>query len=154
MGQSLSGLVFQPPMDCWSRFQNNESIFMIGSKSGRSVPSFLIDVGASITVIYSHGNSEIIPMLYDYLNYLTRKLFVNILAYEYNGYYPNSENCSEEGCYSDISIVYDYLIEEKGFSPRQIVLWGVSLGSGPSCYLCEKLSKRGEILGGLILQVS
>jgi hypothetical protein len=37
--------------------------------------------------------------------------------------------------------------------PENIVLYGRSLGSGPSCYLAEKLQKENIQIGGLILQV-
>lgn len=38
--------------------------------------------------------------------------------------------------------------------PENIVLYGRSLGSGPSCYLAQRLSKAGIQIGGLILQAS
>jgi len=38
-------------------------------------------------------------------------------------------------------------------SPNRIVLYGRSLGSGPSCYLAQKLSRNGTPVGGVILQV-
>ena len=37
--------------------------------------------------------------------------------------------------------------------PENIVLYGRSLGSGPSCYLAERLQKENIQIGGLILQV-
>ena len=36
---------------------------------------------------------------------------------------------------------------------ENILLYGRSLGSGPSCYLAQKLKNNNAQLGGLILQV-
>jgi len=58
---------------------------------------------------------------------------------------------SEENCYADISAVYDYLIKEKKIPPSKIILYGRSLGSGPSCFLAAKSSDDGASVGGLIL---
>jgi hypothetical protein len=38
-------------------------------------------------------------------------------------------------------------------SPRSIVLYGRSIGSGPTCYLAQKLSKEEKPVGAIILQV-
>lgn len=36
--------------------------------------------------------------------------------------------------------------------PEQVVLYGRSLGSGPSCYLAAKTAREGRSVGGVILQ--
>lgn len=64
---------------------------------------------------------------------------------EYTGYGSNEEffEPSEEYIYNDIECVYEYLINEKGLSSKNIILYGRSLGSGPSCYLAEKFPNLG-----------
>jgi fermentation-respiration switch protein FrsA (DUF1100 family) len=59
---------------------------------------------------------------------------------------------NETACYRDIDAAYSFLVQEKGCHPSKILLMGRSLGSGPSCYLAERLSLQGVQLGGLILQ--
>lgn len=58
---------------------------------------------------------------------------------------------SEEDVYSDVEAAYDYLIQEKKLYPEQIVLYGRSLGSGPSCHLAAKTAAMGRPVAGLIL---
>lgn len=61
---------------------------------------------------------------------------------------------SEDNCYADIEAVYDYLTLELELEPQNIILYGRSIGSGPSCHLAEKVSREhleGTGLGGLIL---
>lgn len=60
---------------------------------------------------------------------------------------------SEANCYDDIDAAYNFLTEKMQMKPENIVLYGRSLGSGPSCYLAERLQKENIQIGGLILQV-
>ena len=60
---------------------------------------------------------------------------------------------SEQACYDAIDKVYNYVTTVRGICPDQIVLYGRSLGSGPSCYLAERLSLQGVVIHGVILQV-
>jgi abhydrolase domain-containing protein 17 len=59
---------------------------------------------------------------------------------------------TEEGCYHDIEAAYNYLLHERNIAPEQIVLYGRSLGSGPSCYLAAKTAQAQRSVAGLILQ--
>lgn len=45
-------------------------------------------------------------------------------------------------------------MQVKKIGPKRIVLYGRSIGSGPTCYLAEKLSMDATPVGGVILQVS
>jgi pimeloyl-ACP methyl ester carboxylesterase len=63
----------------------------------------------------------------------------------------NTGTPSEHNCYADIEAIFDYLIENRGLSPHQVVLYGRSLGSGPSCWLAHKTAREGRSVGGLIL---
>jgi abhydrolase domain-containing protein 17 len=58
---------------------------------------------------------------------------------------------SEDNCYADIEAVFDYLVKDKKLSPHQIVLYGRSVGSGPSCWLARKSARDGASVGGLML---
>lgn len=67
---------------------------------------------------------------------------------EYTGYGDNPEGleCSEKYCYNDIKSVYQYLTQAMNIEPRDIILYGRSLGSGPTCYLAEKYKNIGGYL--------
>jgi abhydrolase domain-containing protein 17 len=47
--------------------------------------------------------------------------------------------------------VYEYLVQVRSIPPEQVVLYGRSLGSGPSCYLAQKTSRQGRSVGALVL---
>ena len=65
----------------------------------------------------------------------------------------SSGESSEANCYDDIDAAYNFLTEKMQMKPENIVLYGRSLGSGPSCYLAERLQKENIQIGGIILQV-
>lgn len=106
---------------------------------------------ASVTILYSHGNAEDLNSCYSWMRRISKELNVNIIGYDYTGYGLSSGNPSEDNCYADIEAVFDFLVNVKKISPHQIILYGRSLGSGPSAYLANKSCKEGDPVGGLML---
>lgn len=180
MGETISTLVFRPPkpptpikkdrffyLEIYPDF---ESCLTCGAvpattKGGGSalgcgldnnglyrIPAFFIKRrGASITFLFSHGNAEDLGMMYGRMKEMARVLCVNILAYDYTGYGLSTGEPSEGMCYRNIEAAYKYLREERNIPPSQIVLYGRSLGSGPSCHLARKTALDGESVAGVIL---
>jgi abhydrolase domain-containing protein 17 len=66
--------------------------------------------------------------------------------------FQNTDSPSEDNCYADIEAAYDFLRNSLRIPNQNIVLYGRSLGSGPSCHLTAgtALSEDGPV-GGLIL---
>ena len=92
-------------------------------------------------MLISHGNAEDIYGVYEWVSkILVNFVNVNVVMYEYTGYGLNQENfkCCEQFCYNDADTVYEYMTNTLGIAENRIVLFGRSLGSGPSCYLAEK----------------
>jgi len=73
----------------------------------------------------------------------------NVVMYDYSGYGQSGGVSLEHNTYRDIEMVYDYVLEHVavGQDEKNIVLYGQSVGSGPSCYL----SAKKPDVGGLIL---
>ena len=143
------------------------------------IPAFFIRRrGATQTILFSHGNAEDLGMMYNRMKDLAMVLGVNILAYDYTGYGlsipgpahgngmtmdasgrstgSSADNSSVEGpsenmCYRNIEAAFTYLTQTRKIPPNQIILYGRSLGSGPSCYLAAKSALMGNSIGGLIL---
>ena len=156
--------------------QQNHPIISQGStvpniRNGQmyKIPAFFISRrNATQTILFSHGNAEDLGMMYQRMKDLAMVLGVNIMAYDYTGYglsipgpahgngsgsssSEENEGPSENMIYRNIEAAYRYLIEKRNVSPHQIILYGRSLGSGPSCYLAAKTALNGQSVGGLIL---
>jgi fermentation-respiration switch protein FrsA (DUF1100 family) len=173
MGDLISSLLFQPPSPTYLHPSRH---FWLTNKYSNRIPAFFIErPNAKVTILFSHGNAEDLGMIYDWFNDLARVLRVNIMAYDYSGYgksmgavggnnntggtngstneHPNrSGHPCEEYVYADIEAAYDYLLNVRKLKPEEIVLYGRSLGSGPSCYLASKTAKMGRSVAGVILQ--
>lgn len=116
------------------------------------IPAFIIKrKGAHLTVLFSHGNAEDIGIMYDRMKDMSKLLNVNIMAYDYTGYGYSTGSPSEEMCYRNIEAAYGYLRQTLQIPASQIVLFGRSLGSGPSCYMAAKSAIEGDSVAGLIL---
>jgi pimeloyl-ACP methyl ester carboxylesterase len=137
----------------------------IPTQAYRIPATFIRRKGANVTFLYSHGNAEDLGMMYNRMKEMARILGVNIFAYDYTGYglsrcvsenptqssETNVAQPSEAMCYRNIEAAYNYLRYERKIPASSIVLYGRSVGSGPSCYLARKTALEGESVGGLIL---
>mmetsp|Transcript_26218 Transcript_26218/g.58272 ORF Transcript_26218/g.58272 Transcript_26218/m.58272 type:complete len:508 (+) Transcript_26218:131-1654(+) len=116
------------------------------------IPAFFIKRrDATLTLLFSHGNAEDLGMMHERMKSLSRELDVNVMCYDYTGYGYSTGSPSEDMCYRNIEAAYRYLRNMLGIPANQIILYGRSLGSGPSCYLAAKTALLGESVAGLIL---
>lgn len=67
------------------------------------------------------------------------------LAIAYRGYAGSSGRPTEQGLYADARAAYDWLIAQ-GYAPRDIVIHGLSLGSGVATHLASERPARALIL--------
>lgn len=101
--------------------------------------------GAGQTILYSHGNGEDLGRCLPHLTYLAGLGF-NVFAYDYRGYGQSQGKSGEKGVYKDIKAAWNYLVNDLHLPPSSILVYGRSLGSGPSTWLAAQ-----EPCGGLIL---
>lgn len=64
------------------------------------------------------------------------------------------EDLRDEPYYDEIESVYTYLVEEREVPPERIMLFGRSVGSGPTCYLAQKYNNfMGVILESAFMSI-
>mmetsp|Transcript_8460 Transcript_8460/g.11129 ORF Transcript_8460/g.11129 Transcript_8460/m.11129 type:complete len:191 (-) Transcript_8460:222-794(-) len=104
-------------------------------------------------MIFSHGNAEDIYLVQTWLeSYFLKNVHVNAVVYEYTGFgESNGKIPSDDSLYNDIETVYLYLTENLNILPERIILYGRSIGSGPSCYLAENFEVAGVVLHSPIM---
>eukprot|EP01083_Nonionella_stella_P001724 4913_1 len=151
---AINTFVFLPPdyyTEIPSCFEIPEPFFIESSSGNRIAAIHLKQANATNTIIYSHGNAEniLMPECATHVRYLAIQLNVNVIFYDYSGYGLSDGVPSEMALYHDIESVYNYSIQTLGIDSSRIILWGLSLGSGPTCYLASKYSNA---IGGVILQ--
>ncbi|WCJ29098.1 alpha/beta-Hydrolases superfamily protein [Euphorbia peplus] len=128
-------------------------VLLIDTKKGNKIVAFYLkNPYAKLTLLYSHGNAADLGQLYDLFVQLKINLRVNIMGYDYSGYGASSGKPSESNTYADIEAVYQCLQTEYGVSQEDLILYGQSVGSGPTLHLAAKLPRlRGVVLHSAIL---
>eukprot|EP00298_Acanthocystis_sp_HF-20_P026536 c4299_g1_i1.p1 GENE.c4299_g1_i1~~c4299_g1_i1.p1 ORF type:complete len:316 (+),score=112.31 c4299_g1_i1:24-950(+) len=123
--------------------------FILETTTGSKIPAlFFRSYDAKFTIIFSHGNAVDLGVMIDFFFKLSSILKVNMFCYDYTGYGSSVGGVpSENNTYADIESAYDKICS-LGIDPSTIILYGQSVGSGPSCYLASKKKVRGLILHG------
>lgn len=107
---------------------------------------------ASATLLYSHGNAADLGQMFELFVELSLRLRVNLMGYDYSGYGQSTGKPSEYNTYADIEAVYKCLKEQYGVKDEQLILYGQSVGSGPTLDLASRSPNlRGVILHSPIL---
>lgn len=138
-------LIFPAPS---SSYQNDANIVSLQTSSGDLIATSYRPVpAADKLLLYSHGNGADIGRVTPFLDEM-EKHGVPVLTYDYPGYGTSTGTPSESGCYAAIEAVFQYATQTLGYSPEQIILYGRSLGGGPSTWLAQREPIAGLILDG------
>ncbi|MCF6177141.1 MAG: alpha/beta hydrolase [Victivallaceae bacterium] len=101
---------------------------------------------AKFTILYSHGNAEDLGGVFPTLKLFKQHGF-SVMAYDYRGYGLSDGKPSEINVYQDAAVALHYLTDKLKIPKNRIIIFGRSLGTGPSVELAAK-----EPVAGLILQ--
>ncbi|XP_062159886.1 uncharacterized protein LOC133867191 [Alnus glutinosa] len=131
----------------------NVDVHLLDTKGGNKIVSmFWKHPFARFTLLYSHGNAADLGQMHELFIELRAHLRVNIMSYDYSGYGASTGKPSEFNTYYDIEAVYNCLKSEYGIRQEGLILYGQSVGSGPTVHLASRLQKlRGVVLHSAIL---
>lgn len=94
--------------------------------------------GASTTILYSHGNGPNLGRFWDRVEALWSAGF-HVLTYDYPGYGRSTGSATERGLYDAIDAVWDEVVPAiPEIDPGAVVLYGYSLGAGPTFHLAAR----------------
>ncbi|KAM3363661.1 alpha/beta hydrolase domain-containing protein 17B [Capsicum galapagoense] len=133
--------------------KENVDVLKLQTKKGNEIVAvFIKNPAAILTVLYSHGNAADLGQMYELFTELSLHLRVNLMGYDYSGYGRSTGKPSEQNTYADIEAVYKSLKETYGVKEEDVILYGQSVGSGPTLDLASRLSRfRAVILHSPIL---
>ena len=97
------------------------------------------------TILFSHGNAEDLGDLSGHLEQFRQHGF-SAIAYDYSGYGTSSGKPTERAARLNVEAVYDYLVTKRGIAPDRIIIWGRSIGSGPSVHLAANRPAAGLVI--------
>ncbi|KAK2412788.1 hypothetical protein P8452_73094 [Trifolium repens] len=157
---------FPPEPPTYEVFKGNDGVMVFSGTTDKNVDVHIVDTKggnkvvatfwkhpfARFTILYSHGNAADLGQMVDLFIELRAHLRVNIMSYDYSGYGRSTGKPSEFNTYHDIEAVYNLLKTGYGFKQEDLILYGQSVGSGPTLHLASKLQNlRGVVLHSAIL---
>jgi uncharacterized protein len=101
--------------------------------------------------LYSHGNAGWIGYLLHNNVIKTLSNYGSVFLYDYSGYGSSSGIPSEKEVYHNIETVWKYLTETKNVKPKNIIVYGQSLGCAVSSNLVSNLCQNKKILPKLLI---
>jgi len=130
-------------------------VHIVKSKRG-TIPLFIFKVKKpKATIFYSHGNATDLGAMTPRFLEMCQNLSVDVCGYDYSGYGSSQgAQATEQQVYYDAKAAFEYLVNECNVPASQIILYGQSVGSGPSVYLatiyqCLGLVLHAGLLSGL-----
>lgn len=103
---------------------------------------------AAGVILFCHGNAEDLGMCFPFVRHMRDQFKMNVLAVEYPGYgLLHGISTSSEAALKEVALTaFRFILDELKVAYEQIILFGRSVGSGPSVYLASRFP-----VGGLIL---
>jgi fermentation-respiration switch protein FrsA (DUF1100 family) len=102
-------------------------------------------------VLYCHGNGGNIGDRLPILAGL-RELGLAVLIFDYRGYGESSGRATVDGTRLDVIAAWRHLVDERGYDPSEIVLWGRSLGGAVAIDQAARLTQAGMPPAALIIE--
>ncbi|EPS68665.1 hypothetical protein M569_06103, partial [Genlisea aurea] len=133
--------------------KDNIDVLRVKTKKGTEIVALYVrNPMAKLTMLYSHGNAADLGQMYDLFSELSIHLRVNLMGYDYSGYGQSTGKPTEMNTYADIQAAYECLKDTYGTKEEDIILYGQSVGSGPTLDLASRLSRlRAVVLHSPIL---
>lgn len=100
------------------------------AEDGVALHAWLLPLdGAQRTILVCNGNAGNMSYRLDRAQEMQRRLGVSVLLFDYRGYGLSEGSPDEQGTYRDARAAYRYAVETHGVAPRDLVLFGESLGA-------------------------
>ena len=125
-----------------------EEVWLRAEDNVRLNAWYLASPIASKVLLLFHGNATNLGTDLSRLQFFAR-LGVSLFEVDYRGYGKSEGSPDEVGLYRDANAAYRYLVEARGYKPRDILLHSQSLGGA----VAIDLASRREC-GGLIVESS
>ncbi|KAI3914598.1 hypothetical protein MKW92_037865 [Papaver armeniacum] len=133
--------------------RDNVDVLKLKTRRGNEIVAvYFRHPKATATLLYSHGNAADLGQMFELFVELSLRLRINLLGYDYSGYGQSTGKPSESNTYADIEAAYKCVKEQYGAKDEEIILYGQSVGSGPTLDLASHLPNlRAVVLHSPIL---
>ena len=142
-----SKLIFYPGVlgrDFAFRLGKHDEEVTLETSDGEAISALFFRGKGRDVILYFHGNAGDLSG-WQFVAEDFTALGYNFLIIDYRGYGKSTGTVSERGLYLDADAAYEYLLK-RGFEPRDIVIYGRSIGSGVAVDLASRVSCLGLVL--------
>ena len=101
---------------------------------------------AKSALLYLHGNAGNLSWRGNSIVKLRDRLGVSVLIVDYPGYGKSQGRPSEQGCYHAADAAYAWLVDEQKLAPKNLLIYGGSLGGGVAVDLASRHDHRALVL--------
>jgi fermentation-respiration switch protein FrsA (DUF1100 family) len=116
------------------------------SGSGKRIHGWFVPAKVPrATLLFFHGNAGNISHRLESIKQFV-DLQLSVLIIDYHGYGQSEGKPSERATYQDSRAAWDYLVGERGLRPRDIVLFGRSLGGAVAIELATEVEPLALIV--------
>ncbi|XP_014512690.1 protein ABHD17B isoform X1 [Vigna radiata var. radiata] len=133
--------------------KDNVDVLKLRTRRGNEIVAVYVKYHRpTCTMLYSHGNAADLGQMFELFVELSNRLRLNVMGYDYSGYGQSTGKPTEYNTYADIDAAYKCLKEQYGVKDDQLILYGQSVGSGPTLDLASQIPElRGVVLHSPIL---
>ena len=119
---------------------------MFQTEDGLTLTGWYIPVeNARGVLLFFHGNAGNISHRLESLR-IFYQLGLSTFIFDYRGYGHSQGKPKEKGIYRDAEAAWRYLVQKRGISPREIVVFGRSLGGSVAAWLAQTQTPRALII--------
>lgn len=130
-----NSVIDQTPRDIGLAFED----IVFTAADGVRLNGWLVPyASARTTLLWFHGNAGNISHRLENLRLLHDKVNINIFIIDYRGYGRSEGTVSEEGTYKDAEAALRHLRAREDIDPKDIVLFGQSLGAAVAVELASR----------------
>lgn len=123
------------------------------TRDGVSLNGWLIPHPQSESVVlYCYGNGGNLSNRIGMIE-LFHEMGLSVFIFDYRGYGKSEGNPSEEGTYLDGDAAWEYLLSI-GYKPKNIILYGESLGGAVAAKLVSENKAKGLVLAGSFTDIN
>ncbi|EOA3785207.1 MARTX multifunctional-autoprocessing repeats-in-toxin holotoxin RtxA [Vibrio vulnificus] len=102
-------------------------------------------------VLFLHGSASSAEEQASAIRNHYQKQGIDMLAVNLRGYGESDGGPSEKGLYQDARTMFNYLVNDKGIDPSNIIIHGYSMGGPIAADLARYAAQNGQAVSGLLL---
>lgn len=114
---------------------------------------FITAKGQRGVILFCHGNAGNISHRLESIQTF-HSLGLSVFIFDYRGYGKSEGNPTEQGTYLDVKAAHNYLIKEKKVAPKEIIVFGRSIGGAIGAWISKEVEVKALIVESTFTSVS